>query len=258
MVEKMATRMYIVKQLRETDLKLADAICESLKTAYDPSISKFFAHQDLGYKRFFKQSIKDPNYYTYYCFDPNYALLQGFACFQKVGNVIFLKNIVVDNRFRGSKIGTTLLKQALSAIQKTDEGQLQSFQLDVFEKNHHALRWYLSIGMQATGCTYWYDLTPSLDLPIQEQDMDGFEIVMDNFGFRQVKYRNEYIGTLLATNTLVARSEKIMEVRAQLPSFMKHYTVQAVGLVSNKELDFSLIDKAFRMSIPLIDLNLED
>lgn len=250
--------MYRIDRLRQKNSTLVDAICETLKTAYDPHISRFFVQQDEGYKVFFKAVVEHPNYATYYVYHTETNELDGFACFQIIEHVIFLKHIVVNNKLRGSKIGTKLLLFALEDIQANNKGEYL-FQLHVFEKNSKALSWYLSIGMQIADCNYWYDLYPTISAlePSELGEIPSFCIEPDNFGFKQLSSGDLYIGTLLADKTLIIKNQKALECLGILAGFLRQNNIESVGMVSDQPLPFCLIDKALLMSLPLALLECE-
>lgn len=251
--------MFKVQRLGRGDEKLGDAICESLKTAYDPSISRFFVHQDAGYKRFFHSILDHPSYANYYSYDSETRELHGFACFQIIEEILFLKHIVVNNRLRGSKIGTKLLYYALKDIQEKSQKTYELLQLHVFEKNSRALSWYLSIGMKIVDCTYWYDLSAVLKGAMIRTDNDNTSPVTvskDMFGFLQVNHSDFFIGTLLAQKTLIIKNPTALQHIAVLVSFVKQYNVESVCFTSNAAYDFDLVDKALLMSTPVHTLEL--
>lgn len=251
-------KMYIVQRLNRKDEKLVDVICESLKTAYDPTISKFFVHQDPGFKRFFNSALTHPSYASYYAFDTTSRELKAFACFQIIGDIIFLKHIVVDNKQRGSKIGTKLLYYGLDDIYRTNHKQQHTFQLHVFEKNSKALSWYLSIGLKIVDCTYWYDLSQTFKSRTNQEDKlsPDFRTSTDTFGFVQLHHKELYVGTLLAQKTLIIKNPKFLDKTELLTPLIQEYNVKSVGFVSDEERPFKLVDKALLMSIPisLIDM----
>lgn len=250
--------MYKVRRLKRTDEKLSDAICESLKTAYDPSISRFFVHQDAGYKRFFHSILDHPSYANYYSYDSETGELHGFACFQIIEDTLFLKHIVVNNRLRGSKIGTKLLYHALKDIQEKNGRTYELLQLHVFEKNSRALSWYLSIGMEIVDCTYWYDLSSTLKGALIHVNDEISEVTVskDTFGFVQVNHQDFFIGTLLAQKTLIIKNPEALKHLAILVSFVKQYNVDSICFTSNTAYDFELVDKALLMSTPVQTLDL--
>lgn len=242
--------MYMVQRLKRKDRRLVDVICESLKTAYDPTISRFFVHQDVGYKKFFSSVLDHPSYATYYSYDSISGELHGFACFQIIDNIIFLKHIVVDNRLRGSKIGTKLLYHALHEIQEMNKEQCTLFQLNVFEKNSRALSWYLSIGMEIIDCTYWYDLLPTIKPLLTNAENKGPQLSFsqDTFGFVQISYENQFIGTLLAKKTLIVKNPKILKHLSLLAPFVQQNKIESLGFMSDMVYDFDMVDKALLMS----------
>lgn len=250
--------MYEVRRLKRSDGNLVEAICESLKTAYDPNVSRFFVHQDKGYLRFFRSVLDHPSYATYYVFDSTSAELCGFACFQFLEGIVFLKHIVVDNRVRGSNIGTTLLTQAMAAIKRELSIGDCLFQLHVFEKNSRALSWYLSIGMEPLDCTYWYDLKAAVmneKLPYSENEL-FFCTKADDFGFEQLYHENTYIGTILAHRTLIVKDQRLLHQLGLLRQVMDIKKLSSIGFISQHKLEFDLVDKALLMSKPITQLEL--
>jgi|SRR5690606_20695471 len=250
--------MYDVRRLKKTDGSLVDAICDSLKTAYDPNVARFFVHRDEGYKKFFNSVLEHPLYATYYAYDVNSGELSGFACFQFIEGVIFLKHIVVDNRLRGSGIGTRLLASGLADIQQTLPTGNYLFQLQVFEKNSQALSWYLSIGMELVDCTYWYDLTPSIVKTHASGSTPSLSlrVISDDFGFKQLSYEDFYLGTLLAEKTLIIRNALVLDKLDLLGQVIQQLHISSVGYISQTALNFSLVDKALLMSKPVNFLEL--
>lgn len=250
--------MYKIQCLKKTDEILVDAICETLKTAYDPDISRFFVHQDEGYKLFFNSILDHPSYATYYTYDAISNELAGFACFQIIENVVFLKHIVVNNRLQGSKIGTNLLNYALEDILARDASNEYLFQLHVFEKNSKALSWYFSIGLEVLDCSYWYDLQSTIDKQVlsDEYNVTFFRVVLDTFNFKQVYYQELYIGTLLGEHALIIKNSEVLNHLNLLSYFSKVRNIVSIGYISNMPLDFKLIDKAFLMSKSINTLKL--
>ncbi|HWV71002.1 MAG TPA: GNAT family N-acetyltransferase [Pseudosphingobacterium sp.] len=249
--------MNTVQRLQKKDGKLIDAICESLKSAYDPEVSKYFVHQDEGYKRFFHSILDHPAYATYYSYDSLSAELNGFACFQVVNDIVFLKHIVVDNRLRGNKIGTKLLHYSLRDMQRNGK-KYDRFQLHVFEKNSKALSWYLSIGMEIIDCAYWYDLFPTIE-PLLSKVSKSFRSITinaDTFGFRQVNYKGIFVGTLLAEKTFIVKNSLFLKKLNILASFIQNKSIKHVGFVSDSAYDLELVDKALLMNIPIKSMKL--
>ncbi|WP_134092142.1 N-acetyltransferase [Olivibacter sp. XZL3] len=250
--------MYEVRQLKRSDRNLVKAICESLKTAYDPNVSRFFVHQDNGYLRFFQSVLDHPSYATYYVYNTASNELCGFACFQFLDGIIFLKHIVVDNRVRGSRIGTTLLTRAMDDIRSTLPARDYLFQLHVFEKNSRALSWYLSIGMEPLDCTYWYDLQAAIagEDRLDDLDWSSFHIKADDFGFQQLYYGSTYIGTILAGRTLIVKNQALLACLKLLKAAMLYKNLTSIGYISEQKLAFNLVDKALLMSKPVNQLEL--
>ncbi|MDM8176745.1 MULTISPECIES: GNAT family N-acetyltransferase [Olivibacter] len=244
--------MYEVRRLKKTDVRLANAICESLKSAYDPYVSRFFVHQDEGYIRFFQSILDHPAYATYYVYDQLSDELSGFACFQFLEGIIFLKHIVVDNRMRGSRIGTKLLTDAMADIKQTLPKGDYLFQLHVFERNSRALSWYLSIGMEPLDCTYWYDLRSLTDInsPLNGMNKQLFSTQRDNFGFEQIYYNENYIGTILARRTLIVKNEDMLSQHPVLCAALRHFKLSFIGYISSEPLQYELVDTALLMSKP--------
>lgn len=251
--------MYMVQRLQRRDERLINAICESLKTAYDSSISRFFILQDDSYKRFFYSTLDHPAYATYYCYDSMSGVLHGFACFQIVEDIIFLKHIVVDNRFRGTKVGTTLLYNSIQIIRNETEGKLNFFQLHVFERNTKALSWYLSIGMEILDCSYWYDLYPTLLPLLNNHQTDSYDLALefDFFGFAQVKYGDLNVGTIINQKALIIKDAKVLERLYILPDFIKVHHIESVGLISSQSYEhYTLVDKSLLLNMPIHQLEL--
>ncbi|MGK9120126.1 MULTISPECIES: GNAT family N-acetyltransferase [Sphingobacteriaceae] len=250
--------MYEVRRLKRSDGNLVKVICESLKTAYDPTVSRFFVHQDQGYFKFFQSVLDHPSYATYYIYNRSTAELGGFACFQFLDGIIFLKHIVVDNRIRGSKIGTTLLTRAMEDIKSGLPTGDHLFQLHVFEKNSRALSWYLSIGMEPVDCTYWYDLKSTIESENTVDDIDwsSFYTKFDEFGFAQLHYGRIYIGTVLANRTLIVKNKDLLQNLNLLRSAMIKRNITSVGYISQHKLQFEVVDKALLMSKPVNELAL--
>lgn len=248
---------YVVERLKKTDKKLAIAICNILKTAYDPAVSKFFVLQDNSYKKFFFSTMDHPAYATYYVYDVNAKELAGFACFQIMEEILFLKHIVVNNRLRGEKIGTKLLTHGINDI-KAKNRQLSLFQLHVFEKNSKALSWYLSIGMKMIECNYWYDLTSKLN----SIDTTGgekkkmFSCRRDSFGFVQVYDEDNFVGNILAYHTFILRNITYLSAIDKLVKFASSHRISSIGLSSENRLPYNLVDTSILLSVPLNKLNL--
>ncbi|MEH6307444.1 GNAT family N-acetyltransferase [Olivibacter sp. CPCC 100613] len=229
-----------------------------MKTAYDPNVSRFFVHQDRGYFNFFKSVLDHPSYATYYVYDTATTELCGFACFQFLEGIVFLKHIVVDNRVRGNKIGTILLNSAMADIKSTLSISNHLFQLHVFEKNSRALSWYLSVGMEPLDCTYWYDLKSAVANAIFTDDVGplSFFTKSDDFGFEQLYYGDTYIGTLLAGQTLIVKNQELLKELNLLATAMANRSLSSIGYISQQKLEFELVDKALLMSKPINELEL--
>lgn len=250
--------MFVINRLRKSDGRLIDAIYDSLKSAYDPDISRFFVLQDASYREFFRSAVDHPSYATYYSYDSASGELNGFACFHIIGEVAFLKHIVVDNRMRGSRLGTKLLYSALRDLQLMPEHSLKWLQLHVFEKNSRALSWYLSIGMQIVGCNYWYDACPALPFgkvnPNYEEQR--LKLSKDGYGFVQVYYADDFIGVLLDGKSLNIKNTAILSNLPLLASVVAHLNASSVGFTSDTAYKgpFSLVDKSLLMSTDIHQL----
>lgn len=250
-----------ILQLKDGDNLLTETICNTLKTAYDSNVSRFFIYQDKHYQNYFRSLIKHPSYYTFYCYNTITTELAGFACFELIKDIVLLKNIIIDNTIRRSGLGTQLLSEALNLITKDTTWRVNTLQLDVFEKNSMALSWYLDLGMKVIDTTFWYDLGlhfEQLDAITMPESIESSDLVIkeDRFHFCQLLYNDLQIGTWIDRKTLSLRIIPESTLLLKIYEFVREHQIVSVGLISKDRHKYSLIDRSFRCSIPLKQLSL--
>lgn len=244
---------YQIRKLSYRDEDHIEQVCRLLNSSYDQDISRYFIYRDANYQAFLSNSLQGAQDLIYIVIDLDQHELMGFAQLKVLPDTLFLNNIIIKPEYRGNNIALLLLK---FMVQETvsQQNYPETFSLDVFERNTPVVQWYLRLGMNITGHKYWYNLMDYYHgFPRAISSTNQIEIVQDENGFTQVFSSEVKIGTLMNGNALVVRSMPEPDVLNQLRRHFQN-SLEAFALITEQELDFPLIDKAFQMSMALKDL----
>ena len=249
------------ERLQTFDENVVDGICISLRKAYNPSLSRYFIYQDLNFKQYFLSLINNDDVYIFYSVDSALNRLTSFAFFEVNDKILSLRNIIVDHKSKAPNIGAQLFATAIKDIGRKHTN-IEVFQLDVFEQNTGAYNWYLSIGLIVSHNLYWYDISNLFKhhhtslLPGNK--LRCLSIETDNYGFKQLIYENEVIGSLINSNSLVIKCNLTSALLSLLRVYFKDHFPLNVCLISNIPLDFYLIDRSIQLVTTFDTLYRED
>ena len=244
---------YNIQTLSALNHEDINAICDLLKTAYQPAISSYLLYNDKSYINYLKSAISNHIEIIYTARKPDSNALMGFAQIRYIGENIHLNNIIIKEEFRGKGLAQLFLRH----IWQTENNKAvakQLFTLDVFENNHQAVNWYKRIGMEKTSESYWYNLIRDFKTTGDKVTEQTITLSADHFGFTQVLYNEAKIATLINNQTLLFRSGPTASVLVQLNRFFGDDTKHAM-LITGVECNYPLIDKSFRMEMPFKKLN---
>jgi ribosomal protein S18 acetylase RimI-like enzyme len=248
---------YIIRKLSHEENQLITAVCQLLNKSYDKEVSEYFIYRDKGYSPYLKKSLAEHRDFVYVVVDSADNEMIGFAQVKVVASSIFLNNIVILPAFRGHNIASKLLSYLVNDLEN-ESNKIQTFSLDVFERNSHVLNWYKRLGMKGSGVKYWYDLFDiyNSEYPLrtlQKNEKGNISVIKDENGFEQVFFNEAHIGTLIANNTLLIRSTPSREVFGMLKQYFVG-SLKGVCLISDNQFDYPLIDRSLKLEIGIEDL----
>ena len=248
---------YIIRKLSHEETEVIASVSQLLNTSYDRDVSEYFIYRDNGYIPYLTKSLAENRDSIYVVVNSADNALIGFAQVKPVLSSIFLNNIIILPEFRGHNIASKLLSYI---IKNFDNGlnNIQTFSLDVFERNSSVLNWYQRLGMKVSGVKYWYDLFDIYNSGKPGQTFRGKEtgnisVREDESGFEQVFTDQVQIGTLIANNTMLMRSVPSIEIISQLKEYFGT-RLKAMCLITEKEFDYPLIDRSLKLEIRIEDL----
>lgn len=102
-------------------------------------------------EKLIESPIEITGYYHFGYFINN--ILVGFAQWQELGDVFFLKNIYVNENYRSRGVGKELLTHGIKLARNFEK---KSVSLDVFSNNKSAYQWYCSLGFKENKKFTWY------------------------------------------------------------------------------------------------------
>lgn len=250
---------YPIKKLSPSEDIFISQIVTLLTEAYNPKLSSYFIYRDLVYQQYFKKLLSGNSDIVFYSEMPDTGEFIGFAHFKLNNNSIWLNNIIIKEGFQGRKIGFSLLTEGLKNLSENNKS-CTLFELDVFESNRKAFNLYLSLGMEISEYSYWYDITScctdettdSLSIPMQNVCL---KLRADANGFKQLYSDEEHVGTLINGTHLIVRKEIDYALLKKLNQAFRQFLLQSVCLVSKKELELPLIDRSFHLTVPVQKLN---
>jgi hypothetical protein len=179
--------------------------------------------------------------------------------FEVIKNTIFLRNILIDHKFIGQGLGGNLFSSSLKAIIK-EHPELEILQLDTFEKNTAAVKWYIGIGMVVDYYLNWYDITylfkNTKPARLSTDSEDTITLDQDEFGFAQLLHRKDEIGTLVNKKHLIIKAEPTLELINQIQYYFLQSPPSSVCIISKRKLILNLLDRSVHLAISLKNLNI--
>ena len=246
---------YFIRNLSAADTRYIDEVCQLLATSYDLQISEFLIYRDKNYKEHLIRSLSSSSDFVHIALSADGDLL-GFAQVRILENTLFLNNIIIKQQFRGASLASGLLRFMINEANIDGRG-IDSFALDVFEKNAGALKWYQRLGMQMRSTRFWYDLTNAYAEVTVMHGSAEVSATKDEAGFVQVYSGDLRIGTLIAGNKLVMRAEIGSDVLQGLKRYFGN-SLEGLCLITDSKLTYPLIDRSFQLQVRLNDLKLHD
>ena len=244
---------YSIRKLAKADIDYIEEVCELLGNGYDSETAKFFIYQDPNYKNYLSSTLGGLQDVIYIVLSSREELM-GFAQVRLIQSTVFLNNIIIKPEFRGSNIATSLLAYMISSTESSQH--IQTFALDVFEKNTAVLKWYMRLGMTINGVKYWYNLMDQYRKCAADTGSSDILLKEDNSGFIQIFAGNKKIGTLIDGKTVVMRSEADTKL---LTSLKRHFESNLKGLclVTEQELSYPVIDRSYHLQVEVDKLQLQ-
>ncbi|MBY3621559.1 GNAT family N-acetyltransferase [Acinetobacter sp. CUI P1] len=113
-------------------------------------------------------------------------VLIGFAEWRRMEQMLVLNNLNVDAAYRKDGIGGMLMAYGEKLAKRDD---IKKLVLDVFSWNEQAHAWYLRLGFEEEGRTYWYvrdldhSFAASADVIAAGEEMDDEEVayIIDDY-----------------------------------------------------------------------------
>ena len=132
----------------------AEAIVETLRSQLRAELMAATIYAGTGIVSFVRSQLEraDP-VMGWFVVHRSSDSLQGFAEFRLRGEVLFLNNIYVREEATGRGIGQALLAAGLTRF--GGPGAL-ALELDVFEDNSRAKRWYQGLGLTRCARRVWW------------------------------------------------------------------------------------------------------
>ncbi len=243
--------VHLFQRLHSSDIDLVNRISDSLTKAYDPALSNFFIYQEQCFKSYLRIIIANPSNYLFYVISNLSQKLIGFVFFEIKGDTLSLKNIIIDHEFTGFNIARDLFLESLNII-KGENPYLINLNTEVFEKNAGALKWYKSIGMQEEHHLCWYDITHLFSnappAALETNIATEIKTEVDGFGFTQLLYKEQQIGSLVNKRYLVINAELTTSLLQQIREYFKFDKPKSACLISKHSFDLNLIDRSVTLS----------
>lgn len=120
-----------------------------------------------GYDSFISSLLEAPNYSStsFYGAYINNKLV-GFVEWRKMGDVLFWNNIYILPGYRSYGVGKKLFNTKQYLLAKYEASRIE---LDVFNWNEKAMKWYVNLGFKPIKIDDWYIKKSSNMLDIQEE-----------------------------------------------------------------------------------------
>jgi hypothetical protein len=253
--------MQLFARLKDLNDEIIDNICYVLSNAYNPILSNFFIYRDSNYKSYLRSIIKNPDVYIFYTCNHTSNELTGLVFFEVQRNSVYLRNIIINHQFAEYNIGSQIFFKSLDIIKK-EKTDVDILQLDAFGNNGGALNWYLNIGMKINKYLYWYDITDLLKNSIitnsDNAKYSRVQLVVDIYGFTQLLFNNQEIGSLVQGKYLVIKTSLTQDILNCIRYCFVSMSLLSVCLISNEKLDLLLIERSTHLVISFEKLKMKE
>lgn len=176
----------------------------------------------------------------------------GFCRLKKLEGMLFFNNLYITDKAQGKGYGGLLFLESAHKVLNGEDREL--FQLDVFQSNERALKWYLKLGLKEISRTYWYEITAK-DTNLESETPLVYK--KDEQGFTGIFKDGKRIGSLLNNSIVVLPDTEGLEY---IESFKgKRVFLKTKLPFEDSRVNFTLADISLRLSQPLQDMlkNLE-
>ncbi|MEN0052420.1 MAG: hypothetical protein AAGC65_02075 [Mucilaginibacter sp.] len=253
--------MQLFTRLTDPNDQVIDIMCDVLKNAYNPALSNFFIYRDSNFKTYLCSIVDSPDVYIFYTCDHTSNELTGFVIFEIDGPSVYLRNIIINHQLSANNIGSRIFFKSLDII-KSERSEVDILQLDALGKNGGVLNWYLSIGMKINRYLYWYDITDlfksSAPTKLSIGNYDNSQLVKDAYGFTQLTFNGQEIGSLIQQKYLVVKTTLTQDILSCIRHYFFTMSLLSVCLISNEKLNLLLIERAAHLVISLQKLKTEE
>lgn len=169
--------------------------------------------------------------------------------------IIFLNYIAVKDSFQNNGIGKYMLRKFINECKKNHK--YKEFQLDVFEDNEKAYKWYLKLGLEVFKKSYWVEIKNNKNLKLKSiEDINiitkgyldnGFDIL--ELDLYNKKYKVGIIGEKWLR--LYEIDNKIVEVLSTIKERRIFAIVDNKEKLENEKIKFNKVRKTYRMKIDM-------
>ncbi|RMZ59315.1 GNAT family N-acetyltransferase [Chryseobacterium nematophagum] len=186
---------------------------------------------DENFPDYFKKVLESKNDYIVGVFKGE--SIMGFLHLKKIEKTLFLNNIFFKEEIRGGGIGTDTLREVLTKPFVTLEG-FEYLELDVFESNVLAKKWYNKLGLLDISTSDWYFLQSN-----KKEDFNGdFKINEDINNFKSLYYNDHKVATFINDSYIIAHDTVALQYKSSA-QFIYRTVKNENAIVNNMKFDSS-------------------
>lgn len=203
---------------------------------------------DNNFPNYFSKLFHDENNYVFGVFKDKEIL--GFLHLKKINNILFLNNIFLDKKIRGNGAGTFILRSVLSESFVKDNG-FEYLELDVFESNVIAKKWYDKLGFETCAVSDWYFVENRFrNLNIQHR----FKVSNDDNGFKSLFFDSHKVATIIKDSSIIVHDNIALNFDSNLSMLIK----QSENINFSQEMNFIKFDTSIRMRGKISNIFIEN
>ncbi|HAY3551962.1 GNAT family N-acetyltransferase [Elizabethkingia meningoseptica] len=244
-------------ELRLAQTKDIDIMIPLVRSSFDPAHLQTSIYTCKGIKDFISIEINNPySPYKYFVAILN-DKLAGFAEFKLFPetNTAFLNMIATDNTYKGKGVAKCIFNKSVEYFKQYEYNNIQ---LDVFNSNPIAQKWYKSIGFINEKKTYFHKYNGIVPYikggKLMILNLPQFYGLYEKFGFSflQTAIDNKPVNIGVINKNIILRNEVIsLEHIKNIQELFKEYGFTNLYYIGNDSSfeNFEYLDEIYRMKL---------
>jgi len=227
-------------QVRVSKLADINGIVRLVREGFPAKVGDKLIYCSHGIDKYIANQMNESNSDTKYMTAELDDKMVGFVEYKWFNGGVVLNYIVLDNEFKGKGLATSFLRKSISLL---DPVPLR-IELDVFDYNLTALRWYEKQGFKKIRESYWYEISDCTLLDTREivyvTNAAQYLSMYENYGFSTLNlFSSNYtccVG-ILGESWIRITQKEILSNIAILQFLVKKYPTRRILLLLPQSLD---------------------